>query len=300
LSHNSRQEQGEAMQQLVKLYEENRPLIEKFILSTLTRLNFEETTLETYKKLHETFPSLELMYECDKDLVQISANLGEDFEEIEHIGRKRDYLIEEKELSRRYFISDPYISSATGNLCITVIYKHNDGYLFLDFRLRSLLERFHMIEANTRFRKLSRFAYFLIGGGLLAFGLFVSIYGLVSFGIYLFSEVKMDLEIFFKPVIALTLGLAVFDLGKTIYEQEVLPRTQNISDGFNPKSLITFMASIMIALLIEALLIVFKISINDYHDLPYAAVLIIAIALLLFVFGRFVQMKQVKEENLNA
>lgn len=275
------------MQQLVKLYEQNRPLIEKFILSTLTRLNFEETTSETYKKLHETFPSLELMYECDENLVQTSANLGEDFEEIEHIGRKRDYLIDKKELDKRYFISDPYISSATGNLCITVIYKHNEGYLFLDFILRSLLERFHMIEANTGFRKLSRFAYFLIGGGLLLFGLFVAVYGLGSFALYLFSDAKMDLEVFFKPVIALTLGLAVFDLGKTIYEQEVLPKTQNVSEGFNSKSLITFMSSIMIALLIEALLIVFKISINNYQDLPYAAVLIAAIALLLFVFGRF-------------
>lgn len=275
------------MQQLVKLYEQNRPLIEKFILSTLTRLNFEETTSETYKKLHETFPSLELMYKCDENLVQTSANLGEDFEEIEHIGRKRDYLIDKKELDKRYFISDPYISSATGNLCITVIYKHNEGYLFLDFILRSLLERFHMIEANTGFRKLSRFAYFLIGGGLLLFGLFVAVYGLGSFALYLFSDAKMDLEVFFKPVIALTLGLAVFDLGKTIYEQEVLPKTQNVSEGFNSKSLITFMSSIMIALLIEALLIVFKISINNYQDLPYAAVLIAAIALLLFVFGRF-------------
>lgn len=275
------------MQQLVYLYEQNSQLIEKFIISTLTRLNFEETSLSTYKKLHETFPSLELMYECDENLVQTSANLGEGLEEIEHIGRKRDYLVDEKELNRRYFISDPYISSATGNLCITVIYKHNDGYLFLDFNLRNLLERFHMIEANTKFRKLSRSAYFIIGGGLLIFGLFVAFYGIVSFGLYLFSDAKMDLEVFFKPVIALTLGLAVFDLGKTIYEQEVLPKTQNITEVFNPKSLITFMSSIMIALLIEALLIVFKISINDYHDLPYAAVLIAAIALLLFVFGRF-------------
>ncbi|MBE0498524.1 MAG: hypothetical protein IBX43_04700 [Campylobacterales bacterium] len=144
-----------------------------------------------------------------------------------------------------------------------MIYKHNEGYLFLDFRLRSLLERFHMTKANTGFRKLSRFAYFLIGGGLLAFGLFVAIYGLASFALYLVSEAKMDLEVFFKPVIALTLGLAVFDLGKTIYEQEVLPKTQNVSDGFNSKSLITFMSSIMIALLIEALLIVFKIPINN-------------------------------------
>ena len=280
------------MQNLVHIYEQNSPLINKFIISTLHRLHFKDVSLSSYDKLHETLPSLELMYTCDEDLIQTSANISDGLEEPEHIGKDRNYLVESCDFKTRFCISEPYISGASGNLCITVIYKNDDGYIFLDFRLRTLLERFHMIEANTRFRQLSRFSYSLIGGGLLMFGLFVALYGLGSFGFYLFSDEKMNLEVVFKPVIALTLGLAVFDLGKTIYEQEVLPKTQNISDSFNPKSLTTFIASIVIALLIEALLIVFKIAINDYHDLPYAAILIVAIALLLYVFGRFVPARQ--------
>ena len=277
------------MNYLVQPYEKNRQLIQKFIISSLRRLDLKKASSATYKELSESFPSLELMYECDTDLVQISPNIGTDVEEIEQIGKKRHYLVEQGVFENsNYFISEPYISSATGHLCITVIHKHESGYIFLDFKVRTLLERFHMIEADTGFRQLSRFSYALIGGGLLVLGLFAAIYGFVSFGIYLFSDKVMNLEVVFKPVIALTLGLAVFDLGKTIYEQEVLPRTQNISEVFNPKSLITFMSSIMIALLIEALLIVFKISINNYHDLPYAAALIAAISLLLFVFSRFV------------
>jgi uncharacterized membrane protein YczE len=139
---------------------------------------------------------------------------------------------------------------------------------------------------------LSRISYGVIGGGLLLFGLFVVFYGIGSFLYYLFSDAEMSLEVVFKPVIALTLGLAVFDLGKTIYEQEVIPRTQNISEVFNPKSLVTFMVSIIIALLIEALLIVFKISINDYKDLYYAAALILAISALLYVFSKFISVPQ--------
>lgn len=285
------------MQNLVHIYEQNSPLIKKFIISTLHRLHFKDVSLSTYDKLHNTLPSLELMYSCDEDLIQTSANIGDGLEEPEHIGKDRNYLVESCDFKTRFCISEPYISGASGNLCITVIYKNDDGYIFLDFSLRTLLERFHMIEANTRFRQLSRFSYSLIGGGLLMFGLFVALYGLGSFGFYLFSDEKMSLEVVFKPVIALTLGLAVFDLGKTIYEQEVLPKTQNISDSFNPKSLVTFIASIVIALLIEALLIVFKIAINDYHDLPYAAILIIAIALLLYVFGRFIPAKQEKSDT---
>lgn len=277
------------MNYLVQPYEKNRQLIQKFIISTLRRLDLKKATLASYKEFSESFPSLELMYECDQDLVQVSPNIGKDGEEIAQIGKKRNYLVEKGVFDNtNYFISEPYISSATGGLCVTVIHKHENGYIFLDFKVRSLLERFHMIEEDTKFRQLSRFSYALIGGGLLVLGFFVAVYGLASFVLYLFSDGKMELEVFFKPVIALTLGLAVFDLGKTIFEQEVLPRTQNISEVFNPKSLITFMSSIMIALLIEALLIVFKISINNYHDLPYAAALIVAISLLLFVFSRFI------------
>jgi len=282
------------MQSLVHIYEQNSKLIEKFIISTLQRVHFEDASTKTYNGLQETLPSLELMYACDDNLIQISPNIGDGLEEFEHIGRNRDYLMDGCNNDVRFCVSEPYISGASGNLCITVIYKNKGEYIFLDFRVRTLLERFHMIEANTKFRQLTRLSYFLIGGGLLLFGLFVALYGLGSFGLYLFSDEKMNLEVVFKPVIALTLGLAVFDLGKTIYEQEVIPKTQNISDVFNPKSLIKFMASIVIALLIEALLIVFKIAINDYHDLPYAAVLIVAIALLLYVFSRFLPSKQEK------
>lgn len=283
------------MQHLVKTYNKNTQLIEKFIISTLRRLHIEDASRNSFDKLHDTFSSLELIYQCDNDLTQVSANFGGGIEEREHIGKNRDYLLNVEDITSTYYVSEPYISSTTGSLCITVVHQNNEGYIFLDFKLRVLLERFHLIESRTTFREIARFSYAMIGGGLLLLGLFITFYGFSSFISYLFSDAKIDLEVVFKPVIALTLGLAVFDLGKTIYEQEVLPRTQNISEVFNPKSLVTFMSSIMIALLIEALLIVFKISINDYSDLPYAAILIAAIAVLLFVFSRFVIMQEKKE-----
>lgn len=280
------------MQHLVKLYEQNSNLIEKFIVSSLRRVHMDRIDNESYKLLRDSFPSLELLYVCDDNMIQTSANYGESGEDLTQIGKNRGYLIDNGSMTEDYYVTEPYISSATGMLCITIVYKYEGGFLFLDFRLRSLLERFHLIEGNTRFRQLSRLSYGLIGGGLLTFGLFVVLYGLGSFVLYLMSDAALNLEIVFKPVIALTLGLAVFDLGKTIFEQEVLPRTQNISDIFNPKSLITFMVSIIIALLIEALLIVFKIAISDYKDLYYASALIAALSLLLYVFSLFVRMQQ--------
>ena len=99
----------------------------------------------------------------------------------------------------------------------------------------------------------------------------------------------------FKPIIALTLGLAVYDLGKTIFDQEVLPKTHHKTEGFNVNTLLKFSVSIIIALLIEALLVVFKISLHDYTQLSYAAMLIASVSSLMLVFAIFVYLS--KKEN---
>ncbi|MCX6074712.1 MAG: hypothetical protein NTY39_10365 [Campylobacterales bacterium] len=276
------------MQDLVKSYEANASLIQKFILSTLGNVSLKTLDVRLSERLYKTFPSLELLYKCDEGFVQNSPNIYNDKEEHYHIGADRLYLVNEAELEKGYYISQPYISTATGFLCITVVYAVGDGYLFLDFRLRKLLERFDLIEKNDVFKGINRLSYAIIGAGLLFFGVFVVLYGFYTFGGYVFGLEPLSIDAVFKPIIALTLGLAVYDLGKTIVEQEVLPRTQHVSDAFNPKTLLNFSVSIIIALLIEALLVVFKISIHNYKDLPYASTLIAALAFLLLVFALFV------------
>lgn len=276
------------MQDLVRSYAANAELIQKFILSTLGNVSLKTLNLQLVERLYKTFPSLELLYMADEGFVQNSPNIYINREEQHHIGVDRSYLINEVELQKGYHISEPYISTATGYLCITVVYAVGTGYLFLDFRLRKLLERFDLIEKNDIFKLVNRISYALIGGGLLFFGVFVVLYGFYTFGGYLIGIEPLSIDTVFKPIIALTLGLAVYDLGKTIVEQEVLPKTQHVSDVFNPKTLLNFSVSIIIALLIEALLVVFKISLHNYKDLPYASTLVGALAFLLLVFAIFV------------
>lgn len=280
------------MQTLVNIFEANAELIAKFIFSTLRQQDLSAINEKNIKRLQESFPSLELVYECDETFKQRSPNFFRDHVDKLPIGEDRSYLIDGDELAEKQCITDPYISTATGKLCVTVVHRTSEGYLLLDFRVRSLLERFALIESNTRFRKLSRYAYALMAGGLLFFGIFVVLYGFYEFGSYILGDIKnFSLDVVFKPVIALTLGLAVFDLGKTIFEQEVLPHTHN-KEVFNVKTLINFLVSILIALFIEALLAVFKISLHDYKDLPYAGALIVAISVLFFVFAWFVNSTQ--------
>ena len=284
------------MQDLVRSYNANEALIQKFILNTLGNISPKAFDVQLSERLFETFPSLELIYKTDEHFVQNSPNVYLRSKEEYPIGADRSYLVHEKKLSDEgYFISDPYISTATRHLCITVVYPSEDGYIFFDFRLRKLLERFNLIESNTVFKIMNRSSYAIIGGGLLFFGIFVIMYGFYTFGGYLVGSEPLSMDTVFKPIIALTLGLAVYDLGKTIFEQEVLPKTQYVSNAFNVKTLMNFSVSIIIALLIEALLVVFKISINDYKDLPYASTLIGALGFLLLVFSVFIYLVRKSE-----
>lgn len=285
------------MQNLVRSYAANAPLIEKFIITSLGRVSLKTFNVQLAERLYKTFPSLELIYQCDEGFVQNSPNIYIDREEAHHAGADRAYLVDENTLEKGYQVSEPYISTATGHLCITVIYAVPEGYLFLDFRVRSLLERFDLIEKNDVFKRINRSSYAVIGGGLLFFGVFVVLYGFYTFGGYLVGAEPLSMDTVFKPIIALTLGLAVYDLGKTIFEQEVLPKTQHVSDAFNAKTLLNFSVSIIIALLIEALLVVFKIALHDYKDLPYASTLIAALSFLLLVFAVFIYLVRKSEKE---
>jgi hypothetical protein len=285
------------MQNLVRSYNSNAPLIQKFILTTLGNVSLKKFDVHLIERLYKTFSCLELLYKCDEGFVQNSPNIYANGEDHNEIGADRSYLVDEIAIQKGYYISEPYISTATGYLCITVVYAVGDGYLFLDFRVRKLLERFDLIEKNNIFKRLNRSSYAIIGGGLLFFGVFVVLYGFYTFGGYLMASEPLTIDAVFKPIIALTLGLAVYDLGKTIFEQEVLPRTQHVSETFNAKTLLNFSVSIIIALLIEALLVVFKISIHNYKDLPYASTLIAALAFLLLVFAVFIYLVRKSEKE---
>lgn len=284
------------MQNFVTLYEENAAIIQRFISATLRAINIHEIDADN-QRVFEKFPSLELIYQCDENQIQTGPNYFR--KKIDHatIGIDRSYLMFKKMANNGIAFLNPYISISTGSLCITAIYKVDNKYILFDFELKQLLQRINLIEENTYFRLASRISYGLIGNGLLFFAIVIVAYGFYNFFHFLFSGDHLSLDLVFKPVIALTLGLAVFDLGKTIVEQEVLPKSKTIIKTFNAMTLMNFSTSIIIALLIEALLVVFKISITNYKDLPYASVLIAALAFLLLVFSIFVYL--ISKSNLD-
>lgn len=279
------------MQTLVHVYEQNRNMIEKFILTSLHnqhRHSLDET--EVYR-LSKILKSFELAYATDSNYIQTTPNYYKDHTENAFIGEDKSSLMEIENLDNEHKqqVTFPYISSVTGNLVVTAVITSHKDVKFFDFSVKELLMQFGFIESHKEFDAFNKFAYMFMGGGLILISLFAIGYAFYGFYLDIMSaDTRFTLESLFKPVIAFTLALAFFDLGKTIIRHEVFSKSENL-EVFDAKSFINFLSSIMIALLIEALLSVFKISLNGYEKMPYAAMLIISLSLLFFVFSMFIK-----------
>jgi FlaA1/EpsC-like NDP-sugar epimerase len=98
-----------------------------------------------------------------------------------------------------------------------------------------------------------------------------------------------DVEIPFGVVIYLTLALAIFDLGKTTLEEEVLLYKDILRHSSTRRTITRFIAVIIIAVSIEALLMIFKAALHGGGEQLIEAVwIIIATALLLVSLGVYV------------
>jgi len=91
--------------------------------------------------------------------------------------------------------------------------------------------------------------------------------------------------------------LAIFDLAKTIIEEEIMGRNkeQNISGPH--KTMVKFLGSIIIALSIEALMLVFKFAITDPEKLLYAMYIVagvVGLILSLAVYIKFTKVKNIE------
>jgi hypothetical protein len=277
------------MQMLIGVYEHNKMLIEKFLLSNLHKQRVNKLDEKSVGEMMALFPSLEAVYASDKAFVRqtpLYLRHGKD-ERGQEVPIPSAMELEGFDGTET--IIPPYLSSATGYLVVTAVLASEEGYRFFDFSLRALLERLGLVPGHRRFTLFSRGSYLLMGATLIFFALFSVVYGLGSFVSDLFIDRRgFSFETIFKPVIAVTLGLAFFDLGKTIINHEVF-RSSETLEAFDAKSFITFLTSIMIALFIETLLSLFKATLSGFGDMLYVSALIASLALLFFVFSHFVK-----------
>lgn len=290
------------MQEFMQAYKDNTDDIENFLLETIKNTgSLTSKEANNFEKLYKLFPSLELVYICDKEsFIQTSPNVYRNKISKAQIGSTRKYLLSKLKLDDKGLsVSAPYISSATGRTCVTVAKEEGGKIFLLDLELALLLQRLGLVNVHKQFNLLNKSFYFLTGSIMVILALFTVGYALFDLFTSLFIESNLSIESIFKPVIALTLGLAIYDLAKTVLEQEVIFKSYSKNGRAEYKVLVKFSITIIIALLIEALMVVFKIAIADYHQMIHAFYLIGGVTMLVVSLGLFIFFTKEKVTPIN-
>ncbi len=189
---------------------------------------------------------------------------------------------------KRCILTDPYPSIKSNNLVVTAahpIFDDKGKLLYIvciDISLDNLLYMIHASSIDSISGKVIRVAY-------AAFTLALAFVAVLLFfkGVYSFFKLgadfrEIDLKYVFESTILLTLSLAIFDLVKALFEEEVLGEKKGgQEDDDIHKTMVKFLGSIIIALSIESLMLVFKFALIDSAKLKYAVILIGGISVLL-------------------
>lgn len=204
----------------------------------------------------------------------------------------------------RCTITDPYPSLITGELCVTAsqpIYCEDGNLKYvacLDMPLDEVLKISHQNTMDIFYAKLFRYGYAAFSFALMAVAILLFLKGVTSFFHYQITPTNFQIKNVFEATILLTLALAIFDLAKTLIEEEILGQTKEHDPSAPHKTMVRFLGSIIIALSIEALMLVFKFAITDPSKLIYSMYIVAAVSFLLI--GLAIYIKFTKVRNLDS
>lgn len=276
------------MKRIVNTFRQHRTTIEMFLRNIVENDRFDCTDETSIRAAFKQLSFLQMVYLIGPDLTQTTPNYSKKGKDDSRMGMdKSHYFANIKITNRKSYLTNAYIHHLTGHASVTMVKRRDDGYIVFDFDLLKLLEELKLIEHNTRFERMNSSVY-AIGGFLLAM---VSLF-LICFGAYVFGSIFIEqpesiLHDIFKAIIAITLGLAIYDLAKTILENEVMYKYAGSQREGQNAVLGKFLVSIIIALSIESLMVVFKISLGDYTEMGYGFFLILGVTLMIVGLGVF-------------
>lgn len=203
----------------------------------------------------------------------------------------------------RCTITDPYPSLITGDLTVTAsqpIYCENGDLKYiacLDMPLGEVIKIAHMNTMDTFFGNFFKYSYAVFAVALVAISLLLFFKGVGSFFTYEITPSNFAIKDVFEATILLTLALAIFDLAKTLIEEEIMGRSKEHNISGPHKTMVRFLGSIIIALSIEALMLVFKFAITDPDKLVYAMSIIGGVAVLLIGLAVYIKFTKLKIEE---
>lgn len=272
--------------------------------SRLPNPDLEEIEKSLDKIVNEV-DNFEALYVLDANGLQVTENLTNKPENRGGLGENRSnksYFYRSVR-QKRCVLTDPYPSSLTNSLSVTAAYPIYDDkselkfVACMDISLKNVLKIAQASSLQGAFSSFVKVAYSMFSLALLlvAFLLFYNgLESIISHGIQSATE---NIEMMFKATILLTLSLAIFDLVKTIFEEEVLGRNNKEDTSSIHKTMVRFLGSIVIALAIEALMLVFKFAITDPTHILSAVYLIGGVAILLVSLAFYVKFVGEKREN---
>lgn len=291
---------------VIERFHEYKNALHELTASILTGIA-EPALLENEQKLHETFhsiakhyPFMALLYTLDYNGVQTSSNvasLNPGKEDKSGMGKNRSerpYFLLAKN-SDSVVVTEPYFSNNGSMLCISAAVRSHvgngeTGYIVIDIDLTKAIEFLMGDLSRRRFMPAFKSVYILIVTGLFAVtGVLLYAAGMEMISLWHIGSNKDDLHM--KPfgvIIFLTLALAIFDLGKTILEEEVLMHKDIFRHSSTRRTITRFIAAILIAVSIEALLLMFKAALGVNGDIISAVWMMLTAVGLLVGLGIYV------------
>jgi len=219
----------------------------------------------------------------------------------------KDYYIELNQSNRTYFykavkekkciLTDPYPTLIGGDMVVSAampVFNDKGQLLYvavIDIPLKELLKLIHKERGDTWVHNFNRIVYGFFAIALFAICVLLFVDGMKMFFSYSLSSI--DIKKMFESTILITLSLALFDLVKTLLFEEVIGEKDEHPLAIH-KTMIKFLGSIVIALAIEGLMLVFKFAMIAPQKLMYAAMLLAAVTFLLI--GLAYYMKNVSKD----
>lgn len=298
---------------LLKKYDEYKIQIERLLESIITALspagleNSSDMLNEIVQKLHKSYPFVELIYCLNSQGIQITESAAAPKAAD---SKRREPGMNSNRSNRVYYtqardnqvsttVTQPYLSSATHQLAISAVQRfinanNETRYLVINFNLEKLITFLNGDSLRRTIHPLFQIIYGVIGvmlvviSALLLFSAGQSLYEMIH-------EHTNTATQAFQSVILVTLGLAIFDLGKTILEEEVLLHKDIHHSGSTRRTISRFMSAIVIAVSIESLLLMFKSLLGDATHLQNAVWMLFAAVALLVGLGAYLKLTSEKK-----
>ena len=285
----------------VQRYQDYRSAIHDLLSTTVRSLAEEwrqginqESRLRSLEQIAREFPFISTVYRLDmRGKQQGETLISPDAQGYSTNGdgadRSHRPYFKQLKSHAEYAVTEPYLSINNQALCLSAISQviaidgEQDGYIVMDVDLKKLISFFMGDERQRHIEPLFKIVYgfisavlFLVVGALLwqAAGQLIPVLG---------NTGQVATEQIFGVVIYLTLALAIFDLGKTTFEEEVLLGKDVFRHSSTRCTITRFIAAILIAISIESLMLIFKAALNADHALLMSAtwVMLPAVGLLI-------------------